>query len=372
VAYTKEIPLKADSRFTNQPMEFWAYVRLVSQRLGYYQKDASDEGGVEQGNVSDTEESAAAVPRPSFEQPVNIMHLVDCLNTVKVRLSVKYNSTCQVPGMVYDPDLKTLTTDRPISMEHEAELISGDLRKGWKKCIEKLAELSRQLPKLDIQDIFASNKATDLGNLVVDYLNARRTMLSRISMSLMNRDEAKIEFETLRASCDPKCRLPMNKQKNAKGHLAYLTCIVNMLTEKELGAGNFDDDPRGLTTLTVNGKLARTFSRWLDGAYPEVHDPVAIWEVKEYYGTTSFGSRVADGVYESMLDGFEISEASTLGARIRHYLIVDDKYTWWVKGKSYLCRLIDIMHMGLVDEVLYGREVLERWPQIVREWTTTK
>ena len=34
----------------------------------------------------------------------------------------------------------------------------------------------------------------------------------------------------------------------------------------------------------------------------------ARWEIKEYYGTTTLGSRVADGVYETMLDGLELRE----------------------------------------------------------------
>ncbi len=29
----------------------------------------------------------------------------------------------------------------------------------------------------------------------------------------------------------------------------------------------------------------------------------AVWEIKEYYDSITFGSRIADGVYETMLDG---------------------------------------------------------------------
>jgi hypothetical protein len=94
-----------------------------------------------------------------------------------------------------------------------------------------------------------------------------------------------------------------------------------------------------------------------------------VWEVKEYYGTTTFGSRVADGVYETMLDGLELMELdANEGRKIRHYLMVDDRFTWWDCGRSYLCRIVDMLHVGLVDEVLFGREVLRRWPRIVKEW----
>ena len=53
---------------------------------------------------------------------------------------------------------------------------------------------------------------------------------------------------------------------------------------------------------------------------------------------------------------------------VKHYLMVDSHYTWWVDGKSYLCRLIDMLNMGYVDEVLFGFEVIERLPNLVKEW----
>lgn len=37
---------------------------------------------------------------------------------------------------------------------------------------------------------------------------------------------------------------------------------------------------------------------------------------------------------------------------------------------SYLCRLIDMLHMGYVDEVLFGREAIDRLPAIASEWVT--
>jgi len=144
---------------------------------------------------------------------------------------------------------------------------------------------------------------------------------------------------------------------------------VNVLTEKTLRIP-FDDNPSNFVVIT-NKKNEPIFalSRWIDGAFPSTLNPKAVWEIKEYYGTTTFGSRVADGVYETQLDGYEIKEASKISKKkIQHYLIVDDKFTWWTKGRSYLCRLIDLMHMGLVDEVLFGKEVLTRWPQIVKGW----
>jgi hypothetical protein len=91
--------------------------------------------------------------------------------------------------------------------------------------------------------------------------------------------------------------------------------------------------------------------------------------VKEYYYTKTFGSRVADGVYETLMDGMELEELNASEKiHIRHYLILDDEFTWWQCGRSYLCRIIDMLHMGYVDEVLFGREAVDRVPALVTEW----
>jgi hypothetical protein len=97
----------------------------------------------------------------------------------------------------------------------------------------------------------------------------------------------------------------------------------------------------------------------MDGAYPNVNHPHAAWEIKEYYGTKTFGSRVADGVYESALDGYELNELRAVGIEVEHYLFLDDRFTWWDRGRSYLTRIIDMLHIGLLDAAFFGREVLD-------------
>ena len=66
---------------------------------------------------------------------------------------------------------------------------------------------------------------------------------------------------------------------------------------------------------------------------------------------------------------FEIEELRREeGIDVKHCLMVDAHYTWWDCGKSYLCRILDMLHMGYVDEVLFGREVVEQLPKLVKEW----
>jgi hypothetical protein len=161
----------------------------------------------------------------------------------------------------------------------------------------------------------------------------------------------------------------MNKQKGEKRAPAYLTGIINILIEANSKGLPCDYAPGTLTTITKNGTPLRTLARWVDGAFPSAVNPIAVWEIKEYYYTTTFGSRVADGVYETLLDGMELEELREHeNIDIKHYLMVDDYFTWWDCGRSYLCRIIDMLHMGYVDEVLFGYEVVEQLPRIVKKW----
>ena len=208
------------------------------------------------------------------------------------------------------------------------------------------------------------------GNLLVEYFNYRADALNHeVKSLLMDADEAEELFRSTRRQLQPKCPLPMNKQRGDKRAEAYLTCLVNMLVELEIGDRRCDYDPRELTKVTDGSQLLRTLSRRVDGAFPSAIDPIAIWEIKEYYYTTTFGSRVADGIYETLLDGMELQDLKkNEGIHVKHYLFADSRRTWWKDGKSYLCRMMDMMHMGYVDEVIFGQEVMDRIPILASEW----
>jgi len=218
----------------------------------------------------------------------------------------------------------------------------------------------------------ADEQPTQLGETVGAYFEYRARLLnSFVEPRLMDADQARREYRRLKRELKPSCPLPMNKQKGAKKAPAFLTGIVNMLIEANAQGLPCDYDPRQLTTVTSDRGPLRTLARRVDGAFPRAVNPIAVWEIKEYYYTTTFGSRVADGVYETLLDGMELEELREHeGIEVKHYLMVDSHYTWWECGRSYLCRIIDMLHMGYVDEVLFGTEVVERLPAIVAEWVT--
>ena len=211
---------------------------------------------------------------------------------------------------------------------------------------------------------------TEFGKTLHAYFEHRAKVLNEyVRPRLMNKERAAKEFNKLYKKLKPKCPIPLNKQKGEKTGQAYLTGIVNMLVEQAIGKSTCDYDPRVLTTITRDGVPVRTLSRRVDGAFPSSINPVAIWEVKEYYNTKTFGSRVADGVYETLLDGMELEELfEHEKIPVQHLLMVDDEFTWWQCGRSYLCRMIDMLHMGYVDELLFGYEVIEQLPGIAKGW----
>lgn len=244
---------------------------------------------------------------------------------------------------------------------------SGEVR------VPTLAEIRTAFQKLGLDPspiVGEADEPTPLGAMLISYYEHRaRCLNDEVRLFLMDKDEARTEFEALREELKPSRPIPMNKQKGDKRAPAYLTAMVNMLVERHADGLPCDYDPRLLTSVVRDGVPVRTLARRVDGAFTSVVNPVAVWEIKEYYYTTTFGSRVADGVYETLLDGFELQELQTAeGIHIGHYLIVDDRFTWWNCGRSYLCRIIDMLHMGLLDEAIFGREVLTRLPELVPSW----
>ena len=239
--------------------------------------------------------------------------------------------------------------------------------------IPNVIELKMGLEKIGLGSshvVDQSGNATELGHHLIDYFQFRADELNNyVRTHLMDSTKAAKTFEQLRKKLKPKCPLPMNKQKGKMKAPAYFTGIINMLIEANSQGLACDFDPRKLTSVTLTGAPLRTLARRVDGAFPTTVNPIAVWEIKEYYYTTTFGSRVADGVYETLLDGMELEELREHEKiDVKHYLMVDDFNTWWNMGRSYLCRIIDMLHMGYINEALFGYEVVERLPEIVLEW----
>ncbi len=238
--------------------------------------------------------------------------------------------------------------------------------------IDEIVNSFRSLNLDDKKVINATGKPSDIASELIDYFKYRADILNNfVEPRLMDVNRAAKIFHKLHDKYNPQCQIPLNKQKGDKKAPAYFTGIINMIVEKNISRHDFscDYDPRELIRITTNGFPTRTMARRVDGAFPGPVNPIAVWEIKEYYHTTTFGSRVADSIYETLLDGMELEELHEHeNIKILHYLMIDAHYTWWNCGRSYLCRIIDTLHMGYVDEVLFGYEVVERLSAIVKSW----
>lgn len=239
--------------------------------------------------------------------------------------------------------------------------------------IPTISEITSGLHNLGLQTrhiVSENEQPTAFTQTLLAYFEYRANILNNFAQQhLMRVEQAQALFNELFEKLQPHCPLPKNKQKHEKQNYAFFSCIINMLIEANIGNMPCNYDPRALTTITVDGVPLRTLARRVDGAFPAIVNPIAVWEIKEYYYTTTFGSRVADGVYETLLDGLELEELREHEKiDVKHYMMVDDYNTWWNDGRSYLCRIVDMLHMGYVDEVIFGSEVLDRVPQLAREW----
>lgn len=238
--------------------------------------------------------------------------------------------------------------------------------------VPTFAEVLAGMGKLGLlsDHLVHKGRPTELADRLLAYFAFRADILNNtVQHQLMDKVAAKAMYERLLGVQEYRLAAAMNKQKGEKKQVAYLTAMVNMLIEANAQGIEYDHDPRQLTTVTRDGMPLRTLARRIDGAFPSAVNPVAVWEIKEYYHTTTFGSRVADGVYETLLDGMELEEMRLeTGVEVEHILIADAHYTWWECGRSYLCRMIDMLHMGYVDEILFGKEIEDRVPAMVLGW----
>lgn len=100
------------------------------------------------------------------------------------------------------------------------------------------------------------------GNLIIAYINYRADVIeTSVEPNLLNREQAKAIFEQLGTTFTGSLPLSYNKQSGDKRHPAYLTCIVNLLTEQALEGPHFNPNPQGLIVVTDDNKPLQTFSR---------------------------------------------------------------------------------------------------------------
>ncbi|KFI64187.1 DUF7687 domain-containing protein [Bifidobacterium cuniculi] len=296
--------MKANPRFENKGMEFWAYVRAITQTL-----NAAKRG----------------------EDKINPYSLIEILESLRMQ-----NYPTKALGDIEHPT--QLAVDLAAYFEYRANVLNTHVRKVLMRADEAEKEFSDLCKRLGVGN----------GDEIRD--RSGRKCAIRYDVGGV------------------KVEVAMNKQKNEKRAIQYFTGMIDLTVADSLKC-EFDYDPHQLATIGDSKKLYATMARRMDGAFPSTHNPRAVWEIKEYYYTTTFGSKISDAVYVTQLDGYERDEIKAMTGDAPQLLLMVDAYdTWWGKGKSYLCRLIDILNMGKVDYILFGREVISDLPSIAKGW----
>ncbi len=197
-----------------------------------------------------------------------------------------------------------------------------------------------------------------------DYLDFRSRLWNAGDKLLRTEDEAK-------AYCKKKFNeLPKTTQtKNLDHHQSSkaLVLTTTRLAEavcKEFGMA-IEPNPQRRCVWVAKEQLHVT-ARNLDGAIPGLVDPFLVWEIKEYWGTTSGSSKMSDAVYECALVGRELRDFEKRTKLHVDQAVVLDGKAQWTSRKSDLLRFYDLWHQGLIDLLVVGREVETEWQPFVK------
>lgn len=201
--------------------------------------------------------------------------------------------------------------------------------------------------------------------LFFDYINGRDGDLASATEMLRTEEEALAFCAEIGAEVS---RVKTRSQDHHQSSAAVVAAVSFITGEHCLarGAGLAKTPDRRCVWL-VNNQLHVT-ARILDGAIPSLDSPSVVWEIKEYWGKTSGGSKMSDAVYECALVGRELREfEERSGApHVAHVVFLDGKEQWASRA-SDLKRFIDLFHQGIVDYLLIGREVETEWPKLLKQ-----
>lgn len=201
----------------------------------------------------------------------------------------------------------------------------------------------------------------ELTELLRDYLPKSQGLLAESLELLRTEEEARRFCKGRKFMVGSTVTANSSHHQSSKALIAAVSGIADKACKTAKTTVNLDPQRRAVW-LSEGGMHAS--ARNLDGAIPSLENPIAIWEIKEYWGKTKGGSKMSDAVYECHLVGLELRIfESTNDLSIDHIVFVDGKEQWGHR-RSDLLRLIDINQQGLVDHLFVGREVETEWPTL--------
>lgn len=212
---------------------------------------------------------------------------------------------------------------------------------------------------------YVMNAAEDLIDRLADYLAFRREAETYLLNHLRDEEQAIADLRALGAEEVARYRtVSVDHHQSSKAMVETVAAITGRVCSDH-GVG-CDVNPQSRATIIAEEHLWVS-PRRLDGAISSLVNPVGLWEIKEYWGSKKGGSKMSDAIYEVQLVGQELRAFEQLhGVRVAHYLLMDGK-SQWLARRSDLRRGVDLLSMGLIDELVVGSEVLTEWPRIAQE-----
>lgn len=203
----------------------------------------------------------------------------------------------------------------------------------------------------------------DIVDYFFQYLKEEKQFYEDAEQSLRTEKNALAFCEQLGFTVGKTKTQSQDHHQSSKAMIACVTGIAMAIcNEKQL---TIEPDPQNRCVWLKNNQLHVT-SRNLDGAIPGLANPSIVWEIKEYWGKTKGGSKMSDAVYECQLVGRELREyEEKTDTSVVHVVFLDGKEQWSHR-KSDLKRFIDLNNQGLIDHLIVGTQVEEKWEKILR------
>jgi hypothetical protein len=204
--------------------------------------------------------------------------------------------------------------------------------------------------------------------LLAQYWAMRQQVANELLDLTRTEDEAKDDYTAISARAVGSYGVRLAGY-HASSKVLVDTVDVVVRNECERAGVDVNTSPQSRATI-ISDEHIWVSPRRLDGAIPALLNPVALWEIKEYWGgggNKSGGSKMSDAIYEIQLVGTELRTfEDEFGIHVNHYAIIDGR-TQWAARRADLKRAVDLLYSGLLDELIVGREVLTEWPRAVRE-----
>ena len=138
--------------------------------------------------------------------------------------------------------------------------------------------------------------------LFFEYIDYRVSQFNATFAKLRTEPEALAHCKKL-AALVSKVKTQLAHHQSSSALVASVSAIAKSVCDKL--STEFDIKPQTRCVWCLNNKL-HVSVRNLDGVVPGLFNPKVIWEIKEYWGKTSGGSKMSDAVYECHLVGLEV------------------------------------------------------------------